>query len=101
MARSLPAILYVRARVARLHRRAVSALPMLTAHLCAVVVAALLYRVGLVPRLALLVMIILLVRAVIGFVRFQRATAKQVGFSEIVFGAMTVLALVLGRAWAW
>lgn len=101
MARSLPAILYVRARVARLHRRAVSGLPMLAAHLCAVVVAAGLWRTGLGPRLAVVVMIILLARAVFGFVRFQRATAKQVGFSEIAFGAMTVLALVLGRAWAW
>ena len=49
-----------------------------------------------VPFLAVAALVILLLRAVIGFSRFdKRMTAKKLGFREIAFGAMTVF------AWSW
>jgi len=46
--------------------------------------------------------VILLLRAVIGFSRFdKRVTAKKLGFREIAFGAMTVFTVVLGHALGW
>jgi len=98
IARSVPAILYVRACLARLHSRSASPLLMLIAHVLAVLIVGLLIRAQLAPRLVLAVMIILIARAGIGFARLQRATAKQIGFSEIGFGILTVLGVVLGRA---
>jgi hypothetical protein len=97
IARSVPAILYVRACIARLHNRPSSPLLMLTAHAVALMVVTMLVRSNLAPQLAIVVMRILLIRAAIGFAS-QRATAKQIGFSEIAFGALTVFAIVLGRA---
>ena len=55
-----------------------------------------------VPFLAVAALVILLLRAVIGFSRFdKRVTAKKLGFREIAFGAMTVFAVVLGHALGW
>jgi hypothetical protein len=39
-------------------------------------------------------------RAVVGFSKV-RVTPKQLGFSEIGFGALTVLAVVFGKLLAW
>ncbi len=99
IARAVPAILYVRAIIARLHRQSSSALPMLLAHGCAVVAMGFLYQGGLAPFLAMVVMLVLLLRASIVFVfaKPNRVTAKQLGFSEIAFGAVTVCAIALGK----
>lgn len=93
--RSAPAILYVRECLARLHGRHASVLPNWTSHALALGVVVALARAGFVPRLAVAAMIVLLVRAMLGFRRL-RVTAKQLGFSEIAFGAMTVLTVVVG-----
>ncbi|HYW69750.1 MAG TPA: YwiC-like family protein [Pyrinomonadaceae bacterium] len=95
IARAVPAIFYVRGCLARLHRRAASPLPIWLAHAAALVLVALLARSGLAPRLAVAAMLILAVRAEIGF-RSLQLTPKQLGFSEIGFGGLTVLAVVLG-----
>ena len=97
-ARAVPTIAYVRACLARLHRRPVSPLPMLIAHVLAVVAVTILARADLAPRLAVVVMVILLARAAIGFARAEVLTARQLGFSEIAFGAVTVSAIVGGQA---
>jgi hypothetical protein len=98
IARSVPAILYVRAILTRLHRQAGSSLPMLLAHVGALVTVGFLYRRGLVSLLAVAVMFILLLRASIIFAlaKPNRVTARQLGFSEIAFGAVTVFALAVG-----
>lgn len=98
IARAVPAIFYVRAILARLHRRPASPLPMITMHVAAMIAVGALVRAELAPRLALAVMIILLVRAGVGFARLQSVTAKQIGFSEVAFGAVTVFGVVLGHA---
>jgi hypothetical protein len=100
VARAVPAILYVRAALARLHGRPSTSAPMLFAHGVSIVAVVWLARAGLAPRLVIVVMIVLLVRAAIGFVFAGRrkVAAKQLGFSEVAFGALTVFAVMLGRA---
>ncbi|HXI24510.1 MAG TPA: YwiC-like family protein [Pyrinomonadaceae bacterium] len=98
IARAVPAILYVRAVLGRLHNKQASSLPMLAAHALGVVAVALLFRGGLAPRLAIGAMLVLTLRALIAFAsaRRSRLTAMQLGFSEIAFGALTILASALG-----
>jgi hypothetical protein len=98
-ARAVPSIFYVRGCLARLHRRATSSLPILITHAAALVLVALLMRAHLAPRLVLGAMMILAVRAIVGFWKL-RVTPKQLGFSEIGFGALTVLAVVFGSLFA-
>jgi hypothetical protein len=95
IARAVPSILYVRGCLARLHRRAASTLPIWIAHAGALILVAALTRAGLAPRLAFAAMMIMAFRAVFGFWKL-RLTPKQLGFSEIGFGALTVLAVVFG-----
>ena len=100
IARAVPAILYVRLMLTRLHGKSSNSAPMLAAHAGAVAGVALLTTYGLASRLAVAVMILLLLRAAIPFKRFRRVTAKQLGFSEIAFGVVTVIAIVIGRTLA-
>jgi uncharacterized membrane protein YgdD (TMEM256/DUF423 family) len=100
IARAVPSIFYVRGCLARLHRRPASPIPIWTAHGGALILVGALMRAGLAPRLALAAMMILTFRAVVGFSKF-RVTPKQLGFSEIGFGALTVLAVVCGKLLAW
>ena len=96
IARAAPAIFYVRACLARRHRRATSSLPIWIAHAGALFLAAALARAGRAPRLVFAAMMILALRAVVGHWKF-RLTPKQLGFSEIGFGALVVLAVVCGN----
>ncbi len=100
IARAVPSIFYVRGCLARLHRRAASSLPIWIAHAGALILIVALARAGFAPRLALAAMIILALRAVFGFWKL-RVTPKQLGFSEIGFGALTVLAVVFGNVFQW
>lgn len=100
-ARAVPAILYVRACVARLRRRPTSCSSMLVAHLLAVVAVATLAGVHLAPRVAVAATIVLLVRAIIGFARVSHLTAKQLGLSEVAFGTFTVVVIGVGKAFGW
>jgi hypothetical protein len=95
-ARAVPSIFYVRGCLDRLHRRATSSLPIWTAHIGALVLVAALMRAGLSPKLAFVAMIILAFRAMAGFWKLG-VTPKQLGFSEIGFGALVVMAVVCGN----
>jgi hypothetical protein len=97
VARVVPTILYVRARLKRLHGKEATATPVITAHLVAVVF--ILWLVGLkaVPALPACALIILLLRAFFGFSTGRPRTAKSIGISELCFGALTVLAVALGH----
>jgi YwiC-like protein len=98
--RSVPAIVYVRSCLMRLHGRTASSLPMLIIHGIALVAVLTLARFGLAPKLAVAAMMVLVIRAVVGFYKL-RVTPKQLGFSEIAFGAATVLAVAFGNFFAW
>lgn len=96
-ARAVPSILYVRATIARMHAKPKSRLPMLIAHVVAVGAVFVLVEKGLAPSLAVFAMIVLLLRALLSFEMVKRVTAKQLGFSEIAFGAITILTIVIGQ----
>ena len=95
-ARFVPAILYVRARLDVLHGKAESRLPSLVAHAAALAIVAALAYARVLPLLAVVVMALLLARALYGFARQWPSTAKRVGFGEIAFGALTVIAVAVG-----
>ena len=85
VARSLPAIAYVRALL-----RPVPKWPAVLMHVVAVAAVAL-YA----PPLAVLAMIVLLLRAIWGFTH-ERPRAKTIGWREIVYGAFTVGLVAMG-----
>lgn len=97
-ARFVPAILYVRARLSELHGKEPARWPSLVAHVAALAAVAGLALVKALPWLAVVVTLVLLARAAYGFARSWPATARRVGFGEIVFGALTVVATAAGVA---
>jgi hypothetical protein len=90
-AREVPAILYVRACLRRLKANDASPAPMIVAHLTAIAVAMALANANAVSPWVVIALILLTIRALIGFAKAKLLTAKQLGFSEIAFGAMTVI----------
>jgi YwiC-like protein len=101
-ARNVPTILYLRARLRILHCKPASPRVVIVAHLLAILIGCSLARAGLVPFLAVAALVILLLRAVLGFSKSdKRVTAKKLGLGELGFGAMTVFAVVLGHMVGW
>lgn len=98
VARAAPAILYVRARLDRLHGKRASAAPVIAAHVAALAFAAVLARAGATPVLAAAALLILLSRAIHGFAeRRPGVTAKRIGVREIAYGALTVALVAAGH----
>ena len=95
-ARVVPTILYVRARLTELHGKEAARWPALLAHALAFAVVAALATLKVAPWMAAALMLVLTARAAFGFARRWPATARRVGFSEIAFGALTVLAVAAG-----
>lgn len=87
IARSLPAILFVRAAL-----RPSPVAPVIAAHALAIALVAL-YA----PPLAIAAMVILLIRAV-WTLRGEHPPARTIGWREIVFGAVTVALAAVGWA---
>lgn len=101
-ARVVPTILYVRAGLRLLHGEQVSFLPVLAAHLLAIILMLALARAGIVPFLAAAALLVLLLRAVIGFSEHDKhVTAKRLSLREVGFGAMTVFAVFFGHVIEW
>lgn len=97
-ARAVPSVLYVRARLQRLHGETASALPVAVAHVAALVLVTSLVLMKLAPALAALAFFVLLLRASIGLsARSNGGSAKRIGITEVVYGAVTVLAVAAGR----
>jgi hypothetical protein len=96
-ARTLPAILYVRARL-RIDRGEPAGIAVpLAAHALALVAVLRMASQGFVPWLAAAAMALLAARAVHGLSALRpRWRAVQLGVSEIVFGLLTVLAVAVG-----
>ena len=95
-ARSLPSILYLRARLAESHNKPVSLFPALAANLVALVGLFALADRGLVPVLAVVPIAVLTFRAVGGLLRPKAVPAKTLGIQELILGAVTVLVVATG-----
>jgi hypothetical protein len=94
--RVVPSILYVRARLQINHGAQTAIAPVLLAHLAGGALTLALAWAGLAPLLAIVAALLLLLRAAFALSPLcPQVTAKQVGFSEIGFGLVTVLALAL------
>lgn len=99
-ARTVPAILYVRARLRVERGEAVDVRPSAATHaaaLGAVVAAA---AAGVVSWIAAAPYAVLLVRAVRGLAPYRTpTTARVVGFREIAFGLLTAVGVAIGVTW--
>jgi len=91
IARAVPAILYVRACLRRRRASEASGVSMMVAHSLAIAAASVLVSADLASPSVIVAFGLLAMRAVIGFAKAKTVTAKQLGFSEIVFGAMTII----------
>ena len=101
-ARAVPTVLYLRARLRLLHRKPALPRAAIFAHMLAAIIILALARMSIAPYLALVAMIILLLRAIAGFSRFdRRVTAKKLGLRELTFGGMTVIAAAFGYSLDW
>ena len=88
---------YVRAALARMHGETASAAPTHLAHLLALALVCALVLFKLLPALALVAPVALLARAVGALnTTGKTVTAKQVGFREIGYGALTVAVVAAG-----
>jgi hypothetical protein len=96
--RVAPSIMYVRARLRRLHGETRSALPAVVAHVAALAFVSLLAWAGVVPPLAAAALLVLLLRAVVGLsTSGGGGSAKRIGVGEIGYGAITVLTVAVGH----
>lgn len=97
VARAIPSVLYVRARL-RLERGQTAPIgPALVTQAAGIAFVALLALAGLTHWLAVLALTLLLARAAYGLSSYRRRVpAKIVGFQEIGYGLLTVLLVALG-----
>ncbi|MCC6904434.1 MAG: YwiC-like family protein [Anaerolineae bacterium] len=97
LARGLPAILYVRARLQVERGKPVDQRLPAFAHLTAIVGAVGLAFAGLVGWTAIAATILLAVRSTIGLSKYRRRLrATQIGFSEVAYGVITVALYAAG-----
>lgn len=98
IARAVPAILYVRACLRRVHASDdASPLPMIVAHVIAIAAAVVLAISNAASPWVIIALGLLAIRAVMGFAKAKALTAKQLGFGEIAFGAMTVIIVTVAK----
>ena len=100
-ARSVPTILYLRARMRLLRHKPASTRITIGAHLLAVFVVIVLAWEQVAPWLALLGMGILLIRAFTGLRSVIPITPQRLGMGELLFGGFTVAAISIGYALGW
>lgn len=98
-ARVVPTILYVRARLALVHGKAADRILPTISHVAGLALVSFLAWMKLMPLLAVLAFALLLVRATQALFSEsgRRVTAKRVGFSEIFFGAIMILFIIVGH----
>jgi len=100
-ARSVPTILYLRARLRLLRHKPASTRITILAHLLAVVVTLVLVWEQVAPWLALLAIVILLIRACAGLRSVMPITPQRLGVRELLFGVFTVVAVAIGYDLGW
>ncbi len=97
MARAIPSIVYVRARLRLERGAATSRAPVHVAHLVALAAGLGLYVAGLAPALMAVGLGVLAGRAAVGLSAWRRpAKAKQIGFGELGYGVGYVALVVIG-----
>lgn len=97
IARSVPAVLYVRARLRLAKGKQAESGPAMGAHMLALIVIALLVILRLAPPMAVLAFLILLLRAAIGLSPYRRDFPPMtLGWIETGIGLMTVLIVAVG-----
>lgn len=97
LARDIPSILYVRARLRLERDKPYALVPVLAANILGTAEVLFLAWIHLAPALAAAAMILLLIRALYGLSPYrQRVRTPIIGFQEIGFGLMTVLLTILG-----
>ena len=97
IARVVPSILYVRARLRLEHGQSIARPPVWGMHILALVAVGALAALDVSPYLALLPMAILLGRALWGLSDYRRpARAVMIGVGEIIFGLVTVILVAVG-----
>lgn len=95
--RSIPTVLYVRARLRLERQKPYDATSSNTAHGAALLAGGGLAGAGLAPWLSVVGLGVLLVRAGVGLSRYHRPAApKVIGFSEIAHGTLFVLLTAVG-----
>lgn len=99
MARHIPAILYIRARVRKERGLpAGSAIPAVS-HVAALAAGASLASAGLAPAVVIPALAALFGRCAFGLSRWRRAsTAKRIGYTEVAWGTAATLVFALGYA---
>jgi hypothetical protein len=101
-ARTVPTILYVRARLRLLHGKTAATGPVIVMHVLATLIGLGSALLGVIPFLAVAALAVLLLRAVLGLsIRGRLVTAKELGIRELGFGAMTVFTAFLGYLIGW
>jgi hypothetical protein len=100
-ARSVPTILYLRAKLRLLRQKPASSGTPIIAHMIAVVVIIVLAWKELAPWLGVLAMGVLLFRAFAGLRSTSRITAQRLGVGELLFGVFTILAVAGGYRYGW
>ena len=93
--RVVPSILYVRTRLSVLHGRPISHRTSLIAHVMALIIGGVIWANGLVTWTALLALVLLLVRAVVGL-RQTNVPARTVGFQEMGSGLLYAVLGAIG-----
>jgi hypothetical protein len=97
VARAVPSVLYVRARLWLEKDKPIPAMPVWITSTLAVLAMIVLWLAGFVPVLAVVAMGILLVRAVYGLSKYRRPVpAKIIGFQELGLGLLTVILAAVG-----
>ncbi len=97
LARTVPSILYVRARLRRDRGEQAKRWQAWMAHAIGILVIAILAGRGLVPWLAVVAITLLLVRSILGLSRHRRRIRTSLlGIHELLYGLLTVLLVVGG-----
>ena len=96
VARGIPTIFYVRARLQQIKTGTANLKVSLILHILAVICISALATIDLIPKLSILALLILLGRAIFFLKQGAVVPAKTVGFQEIAFGLMLVGMSALG-----
>jgi hypothetical protein len=97
VSRLIPSIIYVRNRLKLEKGKSYSLTAVLLTNAAAIIVAALLAYNGVASALVLIIMILLLIRAMAGLSpNRRRLKAMKIGILEVVYGTLTVAAIIAG-----
>jgi hypothetical protein len=101
-ARSIPTVFYLRARLRLTRGKRASAPLTILLHVIAAAAILVIATKKVVPYLAVAALVLLLMRTTLGLRASRKPVrAKQLGVREILYGALTVFSVIVGRAINW